>query len=351
MIKISTRVLGGFDDPTFGREEWQKLLTDGGSDIIYLTWHYQRTWWETFKRGELLLIVAERDGQPVALAPFYAESGMVYFLASEFESDYLNFIGDVSDPRVLDALLTTAINRVPEFAGFRLYFVPSKSGTGKALEEAANRLCLSCYGEEDMSAPVLDLAGQRAFAMSAVNKKKKSLLQHESYFRRNGSLEVHHLHDGEEILLYLDEFFEQHKARYSYPANPSRFHFEKVPLFIKRFTQAAAKTGWLRFTRIDWEGRHIAFHYGFCYRGRFFWGISSFDTTLARHSPGQVMLRQLLLAAMAEGAHTFDFGTGAADFKLRFATQTNAVHTWGLYPSPTLVKAREETRMSAAGAA
>ena len=340
---VNTRVLNGFDDPGFGRAQWEQLLQDSNTDIIYLTWHYQRTWWETFKRGKLLLIIAERDGHPVALAPFYTQSGMVYFIASEFESDYLNFIGDISDPEVLDALLVTARDHVPEFEGFRFYFVPDKSGTGSALAAAAERLCFSCYDEEEMVAPVLDLATQREFALAAVNKKKKSLLQRERYFRREGLLEVQHLRDGEAILPHLEAFFEQHKARHPHSSNPSRFQYEKVPLFVERFTKVAAKTGWLRFTRIDWDGRPIAFHYGFCYRGRFFWGMSSFDVDLARHSPGQVLLRQLLLAAIDEGAHTFDFGTGDQEFKLRFATHVSNVRTWGLYPSPSKLRARLES--------
>jgi CelD/BcsL family acetyltransferase involved in cellulose biosynthesis len=39
----------------------------------------------------------------------------------------------------------------------------------------------------------------------------------------------------------------------------------------------------------------------------------------------------LLLAAMAEKAHTFDFGLGDEAFKSRFATRVNRVRNWGLY--------------------
>src|ERR1044071_3562451 len=148
--RIQTRILDGFHDPVFGSQEWNLLLTSNGGDTIYLTYEYQRTWWETFQRGELLLILAERAGRPVALAPFYIESRMVYFLASEFESDSLNFIGEVDDAEVLEALLATARDRVEDFQGFRFYFVPDHSQTGKSLAEAAERMCFSCYEEDEM---------------------------------------------------------------------------------------------------------------------------------------------------------------------------------------------------------
>lgn len=337
--EIQTRILKGFDDPSFGPAEWQSLLASSGADTIYLTYEYQRTWWEIFQRGELLLIVAERNGQPVALAPFYVESRMVYFVASEFESDSLNFIGDIHDPEAIEALLVTARDHVEDFQGFRFYFVPDHSGASESLAVAAENMCFSCLEEDEMAAPVLNLAKHREFALAAVNKKKKSLLQHERFFQRDGSFKVQHLSDGNAIRPHLDEFFQQHISRFG-ETNPSRFLYDKVALFIERFTTVAAETGWLRFTRIDWQDRPLAFHYGFCYRGRFYWGMPSFDVTLARHSPGQVLLRQLLLAALDEGAHTFDFGTGDHAFKVRFSTEINHVRTWGLYPSPTRLKKR-----------
>ena len=90
--------------------------------------------------------------------------------------------------------------------------------------------------------------------------------------------------------------------------------------------------GWLRFTCITWNDRPIAYHFGLCYRGRYLFGIPSFAIDLARYSPGEVLLRQLLIAAIEEGAHTFDFGIGDEAYKYRFATDVVQLRTWGLYP-------------------
>jgi CelD/BcsL family acetyltransferase involved in cellulose biosynthesis len=328
---VRTRILSGFDDPVFGREAWNGLLERSGSDSIYLTWEFQRAWWETLGRGELLLILAERGGRPVALAPFYCESGMVYFVGSAFESDYLGFVGDVAAPAVLDALLEAARRSAPGFLGFELYFLPDRSGAGEQLRQAARRLGLSCYEEEEMTAPALDLAGRPDLALAAAHRPKLAKL--ERAYRREGCLVVQHLREATEIRPHLDEFVEQHIARWSGTENPSRFLYPKARRLIERFTELAAPTGWLRFTRLEWQGRAIAFHYGYCHRGRYYWGIPSFAVDLARRSPGQLLLRQLLLAAIEEGARCFDFGTGAQEFKMRFASQVDRVRTWGLYLS------------------
>ena len=329
--KFSTRVLSGFDDPSFGPAEWERVLATGQSDVVFLTWQWQSAWWKTFGRGELLLIAAERDGEVVALAPLFTEAGMVYFVGSG-GSDYLDFIGDISEPEILDALLNEARRRVRDFTGFVFYHVPDNSETGGRLQESASRLGLKIFEEGSQQAPALEMTGTNA--IDAANKK--SLVRHEKFFTRDGALKVSHLTRSEEILPHLDEFFAQHRERWAAMPYPSLFGDEAQQQFYRVLTTTAAEAGWLRFTLLEWQGRSIAFHFGFAYRGSFMWYKPTFAIDLARHSPGEVLLRQLLLAAIAEGAHTFDFGLGDEAFKSRFATRVNHVRNWGLYDPSAL---------------
>ena len=331
--KFSTRVLSGFDDPSFGPAEWERVLATGQSDVVFLTWQWQSAWWKTFGRGELLLIAAEREGEVVALAPLFTEAGMVYFVGSG-GSDYLDFIGDISEPEILDALLNEARRRVRDFTGFVFYHVPDNSETGGRLQESASRLGLKIFEEGSQQAPALEMTGTNA--IDAANKK--SLVRHEKFFTRDGALKVEHLADGEKILPQLEEFFAQHVARWADTPFPSLFNDELQKRFYRELARTAADTGWLRFTRLDWQGRAIAFHFGFCYRGNFLWYKPSFAIDLAQHSPGEALLRQLLLKAIGEKAHTFDFGLGDEAFKSRFATQVNLVRNWGLYEPGAIEK-------------
>lgn len=323
---VKTRILAGFDDPTFVPAQWEELLTRGDTNAVNLTWHFQRAWWRSFGRGELLLTVAEREGRPLALAPLFADASMIFSICPE---DCLDFVGDIGDPQILDAILETAREQVPGFLGFRFYFVSDNSQTGPRLREAAGRLGLDCFAEESLPVPALDLT-QTDLALAAT--KKKSLLRHENFFRREGGFEVLHLREVEAILPQLEEFFEQHCCRRAATPHPSLFRDPAMRAHYRRLTHDLAGTGWLRFTRLEWKGRAIAFHYGLSYRGRYLWGIPSFEVELARHSPGEVLLRQAILAAIEEGASTFDFGIGDEAYKYRFATHVNHLRNWGLYP-------------------
>ncbi|HEY2202692.1 MAG TPA: GNAT family N-acetyltransferase [Solirubrobacteraceae bacterium] len=39
----------------------------------------------------------------------------------------------------------------------------------------------------------------------------------------------------------------------------------------RRLAEQHADAGWLRFTRVDWDGAPIAYHFGISFRGSFLW--------------------------------------------------------------------------------
>ena len=324
------RLLTGFEDPMLADDAvWENLLAQGPRPSVFLTPGWQRAWWSAFGRGRLLLLLAERHGEPVALAPLFADSGMVFSVGAG-GSDELDLIGDVSVEGVTEDLLDTARSLADSFVGFRFYHVPDRSPTGDALQHAASRLRLDIFDEGDLPEPFLDLVDPGAADDAA---GRTSLVRHERRLRRDGDLEVLHLRDAATIRERLDPFFEQHIARWSTTGFPSLFLDPAQRAFYRGLADEGAGSGWLRFTEIRLDGRPVAAHFGTSYRGTFLWYKPSFDPVFARRSPGEVLLRQLFLAALQEGAQRFDFGLGDEAFKARFATGVNTVRTWGLYPS------------------
>src|SRR5437899_1128121 len=82
------------------------LLRRGQTNVVFLTWQFQRAWWDTFAPGDLLLVAAEREGCIVALAPFYRDEWSICFVGNEV-SEWLDFIG-APDDEVVYAILATA---------------------------------------------------------------------------------------------------------------------------------------------------------------------------------------------------------------------------------------------------
>ena len=326
---VTTRVLDGFDDPSFGRARWNEFVQSGQTDVVFLTWEFQRAWSETLiGSGKPLLIVAERDGRVVALAPFYAKNYEIAFIGTGF-SEWLDLIGDTRDGEVVYELLAAARDHAPATAEFNLNPLPARNDRAAQLDEAAARLGLKRWLKR-APVPRIDIGIDPDAA--AASTRRKSLVRHENFFRRSGSFEVEHLRDGAAIAVHLPTFFEQYNARWAGRRDSAGVFVQASSrAFVERLIELAANTGWLRFTRVLCDGRPIAFHLGFCYRGTYSWWRPCFDIALARQSPGEVLLRQILLAAINEGVRVFDFGIGDQPYKLRFATAIDKACWWGAY--------------------
>lgn len=330
---IQYHLLSGFNDPMLSPEDWTALQCKGSGNTVFMSWHWQKTWWEVFGRGKLLLLLAVKNEEPVALAPLFADGGMLFFVGSG-GSDYLDFIGDTSDPEIIKGLLQLAIENTPELLGCRFYHIHTSSSTQQTLDTVAKKLGWDCFDEGGMACPVLSIKDFPEKAKAAT--EKKSLLRHEGWFNKNGGIEVQHCKHSQDILPHLAAFFNQHIARWSTTPYPSLFLDPLQRRFYKRLCETASEAGWLRFTIVYWQQQAIAFHFGMHYHRSFLWYKPTFDITLAKHSPGEVLLRQLLLKAIEEEAEYFDFGLGDEAFKNRFASNTPTVTNIGLYPPSTI---------------
>src|SRR4051794_24198324 len=63
---------------TISTEEWDSLLHSSVSDVVFLTWQWQSTWWKHFGSCEgcslHLLILRDERGALVGLAPLFITS-------------------------------------------------------------------------------------------------------------------------------------------------------------------------------------------------------------------------------------------------------------------------------------
>lgn len=327
MTQFTARVLSRFEE--CNPDDWARLLLQGETKSVFLTLPWQLAWWQTFGRGKLLLIAVESAGELVAVAPLFADSGMVFFVGSG-GSDYLDFLGDTSHPEILLNILKLALERTPNFVGFRFYHVPDTSKTGRRLANIAKEIGFDCFDEGKLPAPVLRFSDWPSSERPPA--EKKSLVRHERGLRARGNVHVRHLLQEEDICLRLPVFFEQHIARWSQTPFPSLFLDQRQRDFYQCLTNKVATTGCLRLSCLQIDDEPVAFHFGTCFNGTFLWYKPTFDVRWSRYSPGEVLLRQLLLYAAETGVHTFDFGIGDEPFKQRFATEARWVRTWGLYP-------------------
>jgi CelD/BcsL family acetyltransferase involved in cellulose biosynthesis len=160
---------------------------------------------------------------------------------------------------------------------------------------------------------------------------KKSLRRHLNGFRRDGSLHWQRLHGSAEIEAHLEPFFDQHVARWAGTGSPSPFGDPRQRDFYRRLAERLGAAGLLHFSVVLFDGRAIAYHFGFEFDGVLTWYKPSFDPALQRRSPGEVLIKCLLDDAIARGLREVDFTVGAEPFKFRFANRLRRVYRLRAY--------------------
>ena len=323
---ITVRELS-FDDPALPAV-WERLLHASDTRAVSQTFEWQRLWHDTFRRGRLLLLAAQRNGSIVAIAPFFTEAGMVYFLGVG-EADQHDFLGDSHDPDILAALLRAAMDRVSGFLGFELYFVPECSRTATALALAAQHVGLNIVEMNSIDSVRVDIAANPAAVRQAVSRSMRKV---EDQFRRRGDLVIQHLTTAKDVLPLLPEFYDMHIARWRLKGIESGFLQPNVRQFLERWVEVSADRGWLRVIRLEWNGDTIGMDMNWHYDSAQFSGRWVFALEHAKQSPGQVLLRQSTLLALDAGMHTYDLGLGDQAYKFRLPSEKATCITWGLYP-------------------
>jgi CelD/BcsL family acetyltransferase involved in cellulose biosynthesis len=77
--------------------------------------------------------------------------------------------------------------------------------------------------------------------------------------------------------------------------------------FYNSVAAAAAEQGYLSLDFLELNGRSIAGHFAFNFRGRYFLAKAGYDESFRRFGPGQLLVNEVLSQTPQRGLHEFDF--------------------------------------------
>ena len=308
---------------------WTNLLKRSPRSTVFQTFQWHLCWWKAFGGPHELFVVLGYVGSDlVGIAPMMItrEKGpmsqgrsQLRFIGSiNNASDYCDFITDPRVPQALPALLddmrvgSIGCDRI-ELSNFPSHS-PHRAQIIEYFENRDARITVEFQAE----APVRIL-GDRQGDVRAANKS--SLKRHTKYFEKAGDLRFHQCGSEDEILGYLDSFFDQHKSRRAQTGSPSQFLDPAQQVFYRELVTQAFRHGWLRFDVVLFNGAPLAFHFGFEYQRRFIWYKPTFDVEFSSKSPGEVLMKFLLEDAIRRDLEEFDFTVGSEPFKYRFANR------------------------------
>jgi CelD/BcsL family acetyltransferase involved in cellulose biosynthesis len=315
------------------RGEWNELLARAETSSIFQTFEWHFAWLVSFAPGNgLRVILAREGGALLGIAPLVitkqiingrAERELSFIGTPNYASDYANFIVEKEDPGALEAILSWVIAHRNEWTMANFSNVPSHSPSVASLTRAFKNAGIKTISRVSLEAPAALLNDRRA-AWELCGKK--SLRRHYNWFKKHGTLEFKHCDSIEEIDSYLDRFFDQHIARRALAGAKSLFLIPAEKDFYRKLVRELFPQGWLRFGVLLFDGKPIAFHFGFEHERKFIWYKPAFDAELQERSPGEVLLKHLLEFAIERNLTEFDFTVGSEPFKYRFSNIVRTVH-------------------------
>ena len=322
--RLAVRIVEDFDDPSLPGEAWDRLLGGAPTNVVSLTYDWQRAWWRAFGGDRLLIVLAERGGKLQAIAPLFSIDGTLCFVGSA-GSDYLDFIGH-PDEETLARMVSAAIDEVPDCAGLNLFHVPAGSPSTEKLAGVAGRLGLDLLEGGRSVAPYLDLTdGARAQAVVSRRRVRRER------DRMKRDAEVRFLTAArDQVDEWLEAFFALYDARWGAAGEPGD-EGEEDRRFSRAIVHLAAERGWLRFHRLEWGERPVAFEIVLAHGGSHLDYLVARDASITEHSPGKLLESHGIADALRAGARRFDFGLGEEPYKLEHASGVTEVVDWGLW--------------------
>lgn len=316
-----------FNKITSYHEKWNTLCAKNTTNTIFQTFEWNKVWWDVFgKENELYVIFAKDGNDLVGVAPLMVRSERKWNLKrrvitfiGDGASDYSDFVIYNGRSDILLALVKYILGRCDEWDEIRLLNFPEHSKTIKIIYDVCNLKNLNIIMDGNTHCPTLLIKDNIDYARKVSNKK--SLRRHHKYFVRQGQYEVLHLADRLDINLYLEAFFNQHINRWIGSKSPSLFEDKINKILFRQLTDELTKNKWIVFTVIKSKDVPIAFHFGFDYNNKFIWYKPSFEKSLSKYSPGEVLLKELLEYAIESKKDEFDFTVGKEPFKLRFSNK------------------------------
>jgi CelD/BcsL family acetyltransferase involved in cellulose biosynthesis len=296
---------------------WRALFEASAHATPFQSWEWVASWWKHLGRGRPWVLVAHRDGEPVALCALvitrYRGTPLrqVRFMGAPL-SDFQDIIGAAEHlPGAARAFLDHIARRKPMWDVCDLNdlregsAVPSQPAHEHLRAETVfHRMC-----------PVIPLGATWDGFVKSLGKNMRS-----NVGRRRRQLEKafateFDLATAETLSVALDELFQLHNGRWRKRGTSGAFadsavqafHREVAPLFLAR--------GWLRLHRMRLDGETRAAFYCFAHRGRIFYYLSGFDDGVGKFSPGMVLMGRAVEHAISEGATAFELLRGDETYK------------------------------------
>lgn len=318
------------------REEWNALAAGNETNTIFQTFEWFDAWWSVFGAScQLFFVLLRKGDETIGFAPFMLRKAKPGLTQLEFigtgNADYQDVVLPHDKPAGLRVICAFLREHAARWGRAWLANIPAQSSTLSLLASYGVQHRLYLVEETRMKCPALQLAGRKSEVERLIHKY--SVRRPLNWFSRQGKTTFRRITSPEEIEQKLAQLFDQHVRRWEAAGEGSLFRDQRQRDFYVALARSLGMTDWLLFSTVELDDESIALHYGFDYDGAVIWYKPSFEPRYAEHSPGLLLIQQLIEDALKRGRREIDFTIGDEAFKQRFASCERSNVFVGMYHS------------------
>ena len=322
------------------KAEWNNLLERSISNTLFLTWEWQRTWWEHLGSNELRIItVREEDGTLIGIAPLFEETWKdgttksISLIGCVDVSDYLDIIAARGhEERVYAAMLDT-ITRADFPAwngGLHLCTLPEDSPTNAQLKAMAEVRGLATEWRLHNVSPVIDLPATWDAYLETLDKKQRHEVRRKLRRVEETDHKWYTVDETMSIEQAIADFVDLHKK-----SRPDKHVFmdQRMEQFFVDIARRLQSHGWLQLDFLEIAGARAASILNFVYQNDVLVYNSGYDPErYGQYSPGIVLFAFSIQDAIAARRRRYDFLRGNEEYKYRFGARNTHVYELHIHP-------------------
>jgi CelD/BcsL family acetyltransferase involved in cellulose biosynthesis len=240
-------------------------------------------------------------------------------IATYLGGSHFNLNLPLADPHLrLGAHAATALlDAYAKAAGADLVLLRNQPERWKGIQHPF--LCLPHYGAPDDVRLVVIDGDFDSYLLRQLSRKMRSELRRKTMkFKDAGIDGATRAGSAEVVERYLTTFIEQKSKRLAAQGLDDPFILPGVKAFLREAAlSGTAGEGGLEIHAIVRDGHILSVRAGVRHRDHLSFMVQSFDTdeALAKYTPSEFLLTEVLLAGRTQGVANFDFGVGDGRFK------------------------------------
>jgi CelD/BcsL family acetyltransferase involved in cellulose biosynthesis len=316
--------------------EWDDLVSNSDFSTVFATSGFARAWWRAYGNGKNLRLIVLKDSDSVVrlVAPLYSHSSAphVLRLIGDFRGDYNNVVFAKDDYssvlqffgwlRSRDDWRSFILHNVPGNSAL-LFCIPHVCGDGSKIPEKLRAWVDFRYPLVHrfwhQNHPRISRQRLEELVGTFVQDYRK-VRSHVNWFSKRGVFSYQCVSDQAECLALLPDFMQLHIEEWASKNDRSLFLSQENRIFYEQLIKELAPSGAIRFDLLTLDGKMLAAHLGFNWRGSVAIYKWCYAVEFSKHSPGKVLLAHILNDALQRDAIEVDFLKGGEEFKASFAS-------------------------------